>query len=88
MQRSGIDRNVNGVLDADEPQPQLQLGLAGANTVLSWPASAVGFILEESSTLSPGSWSNSPAAVEIVNGINYATNAPGAGLKFYRLRMQ
>ena len=87
-QRSGIDRDVNGVLDADEPLPQLQLALAGASTVLSWPGSAVGFNLEESSSLSPGSWSNSPVAVEIVNGINYATNSPGADVKFYRLRMQ
>lgn len=85
-QRMGIDRNLNGVLDADEPLPKLQLAQAGGNLVLNWPLSAAGF-LEEASSLSAPTWSNNTDAVEIANNFNYVTNSPGSGAKYFRLRL-
>ncbi|MEK7706944.1 MAG: hypothetical protein AAB380_02985 [Verrucomicrobiota bacterium] len=86
-QRMGIDRDLNGVLDADEPLPKLQLAQAGGKLVLNWPLSAAGF-LEEASSLSAPTWSNNTDAVEIANNFNYVTNSPGSDAKYFRLRMQ
>jgi hypothetical protein len=83
----GIDRNLNGVLDADEPLPSLQLVQAGENVVLSWPLSAAGY-LEEAPSLGTPTWSNNPDAVVIANNFNFVTNSPGAGAKYFRLRLQ
>jgi len=86
-QRMAIDRNLNGILDGDEPLPSLQITAAGSGSLLSWPASAAGFILEESASLNPVTWTASTNEIGIANGFNYATNAPGSGAKFFRLRM-
>jgi YVTN family beta-propeller protein len=86
-QRMAIDRDGDGVLDADAPLPRLQIAQAGAQTVLSWPYGAAGFHLEETPDLSSGTWSTSTNAVTIANGFNYMTNLPGTGAKFFRLRM-
>jgi len=85
-QRMAFDRNFNGVLDGDEPLPELQLAQTGGNLVLSWPLSAVGY-LEEAASLDVSTWSNNSDPVEIVNGLNFVTNSPGATAKFFRLRM-
>jgi hypothetical protein len=84
--RMGIDRNLDGVLDADVPRPSLQIAAAGNVSVLAWPFAAAGFLLEESTNLS-GVWTSSTNPVEIVNGFNYVTNSPANGTKFFRLRM-
>src|SRR6185369_13300933 len=57
-QRMGIDRDLNGVLDADEPLPTLQIAQAGASVVINWPFNAAGFNLETAPSLSSVSWSN------------------------------
>lgn len=85
-QRMGIDRNLNGVLDRDEPLPALQIAPAGENVVLSWPASAVGFGLETSDTV-PGMWTNVMDVVESVGGMNFVTNASSSSAKVFRLRL-
>lgn len=86
-QRMGIDRDLNGVLDADEPLPRLQIAGAGGNAVLNWPLSAAG-VLEELSSLDSPTWSNNTDSVVIANGFNHVTNTPGAAAKFFRLRLQ
>jgi YVTN family beta-propeller protein len=85
-QRMGIDRDLNGVLDADEPLPRLQLAGAGGKAVLNWPLGAAG-VLEEKWGLTSPAWSNNTDAVEIANGFNFVTNTPGASAKFFRLRL-
>lgn len=85
-QRMAIDRDLNGVLDADELLPKLQVAQAGGNTVVSWPFTAVG-VLEETASLTVPNWTNSARVVELLNGTNYATAAPGEGTKFFRLRV-
>jgi YVTN family beta-propeller protein len=87
-QRMAIDRDADGVLDADEPLPALQISQAGSRTVLSWPYGAAGFSLEETPNLVAGSWNTSTNPVTIANGLNYVTNSPGAGARFFRLRQQ
>jgi YVTN family beta-propeller protein len=87
-QRMGIDRDLDGVLDADAPPPALHIAQAAGKTVLSWPFSAAGFALESSLSLAPTSWSNVSAVVEIVSGQNYFTNPPSSAAQFYRLHFQ
>jgi DNA-binding beta-propeller fold protein YncE len=86
--RMGIDRNEDGILDGDVPPPQLQIALASGQKVLNWPYSAAGFGLEESASLSPGSWSNVPDPWEIINQSNYVTNSSSSAGAFFRLRFQ
>jgi hypothetical protein len=61
--------------------PSLIIQLSGANIIISWPAAdGVGFQLEESAGMQPGSWiaSSSPS--------NPATLPISGATKFYRLR--
>jgi YVTN family beta-propeller protein len=83
--RMGIDRDLNGVLDADEPLPKLQIAAAGTSAVLNWPLSAAGFNLEETPGLSLGAWNSTTNAIEIFGAQNFTTNAFGNGAKFFRL---
>ena len=82
----GIDRDLDGLLDADVPPPRLQIAAAGNKLVLNWPFSAAGFLLEETPSLTT-TWSSSTNAVEIASPFNVVTNPPGAGAKFFRLHL-
>jgi hypothetical protein len=86
-QRMGIDRDGNGVLDADEPPPSLQIAHAGGNSVIKWPLGAAGFNLETATSLPSDAWSNVNDPVEIIGALNFVTNAPGVGARFFRLRL-
>ncbi len=44
--RLGIDRNQDGVLDGDIPQPILEISQANTNVILAWPTNANNFLLE------------------------------------------
>ena len=83
----GIDRDEDGVLDADEPAPSLHLARSGGNAVVNWPYSAAGFALEATEILPPVAWTNVPDPLEIVGDQNYITNSTAGGAKFYRLRL-
>jgi len=87
-QRAGIDRNLNGTMDADEPPPQLHIAMTGTNAIVRWPLSATGFNLEESSSLSPANWMTWTNPIAITSNQNFATNALATGVKYFRLRMQ
>ena len=84
-QRMGIDRDLNGVLDADEPLPKLQIAMTGASAVLNWPLSAAGFNLEETPGLALDTWNSTTNVIEVIGVQNFATNASGNGAKFFRL---
>jgi len=86
-QRMGLDRDLNGVLDGDEPLPRLQIAHASGNTVLHWPLNAAGFSLETATNLAADSWNTVTAAVQIENNSNFVTNAPASGARYFRLRM-
>src|SRR5438477_957412 len=55
--RLGIDRNQDGVLDGDIPQPGLQIALANTNSIVEWPTNANGFLLERTPVLPSSPWS-------------------------------
>lgn len=85
-ERMAIDRDANGVLDADEPLPRLQIAQVSGKAVLNWPLGAVGFLLEESPSLGSPIWSADTNAVDIVNNLNFITNALPKNEQFFRLR--
>ncbi|HEX5222976.1 MAG TPA: hypothetical protein VFZ59_25690 [Verrucomicrobiae bacterium] len=87
-QRMGLDRDLDGILDFDEPQPQLQLARVSNQAVLNWPLSAVGYRLEQTTNLASSPWSDDTNAVEIVNQFNFVTNNSSDATKFFRLRRQ
>jgi YVTN family beta-propeller protein len=86
--RMGIDRNEDGVLDADTPPPALQIAQGAGLAVLTWPYGAAGFALESSPAVSGGGWTNVPDPLEIINSQNFVTNSPPAAATFYRLHFQ
>jgi YVTN family beta-propeller protein len=83
--RIGLDRNANGVLDADEPAPKLQIVSSGTSTLISWPFIG-GYALETTANLSTASWSPVAGPVEIVNGQNTMSVSLTPEARFYRLR--
>jgi len=85
--RMGIDRDLNGILDADLPAPNLHLVRAGNNLVLNWPLSAAGFNLESAPALSGATWTTVPDPVEILLDQNYLTNSPPTDMRFFRLHL-
>jgi DNA-binding beta-propeller fold protein YncE len=84
--RMGIDRDLDGVLDADVPGPHLGIALSPGATILHWPFSAVGFDLEFTSDLSLLHWSNNMTPVNIVGPENFVTNPVTGDSTFFRLR--
>jgi hypothetical protein len=85
--RMGIDRDEDGVLDADTPPPRLQIARAAAANVINWPYSAAGFNLEAAPTIPASNWANVSDPLEIIGGQNYTTNSPSSSAAFYRLRL-
>jgi hypothetical protein len=85
--RMGIDRDLDGVLDADVPPPVLSIAPSVNSAVLHWPYSAAGFGLESTLELVPPSWAAVPDPIEISGGQNYVTNPAPNSTTFYRLRL-
>ena len=82
--RIGLDRDANGVLDADEPPPRLQVVLSASAVQISWPYSA-SYVLESTLSLVSPAWSPVTDALEVVAGQNVVTTSPTADIRFYRL---
>jgi hypothetical protein len=74
---------LSGVTPVAEP-PTLAVTVSGSNLRIAWPASATGFILQETSALL-GGWTASIASVTLDGNENVATPPLGTGAKFYRL---
>jgi YVTN family beta-propeller protein len=83
--RMGIDRDEDGVLNADVPAPSLQISGNSSSIVVTWPLSASAYTLQSATALS--SWTNSSDPVEIIGNRNYVTNSIAATAKFYRLKL-
>jgi YVTN family beta-propeller protein len=82
--RMGIDRDEDGILNADVPPPSLQISFVSNNIVVSWPLSASAYTLQTAGSLS--NWSNATDAVEIINNRNYITNTLTDSARLYRLK--
>ena len=67
--------------------PTLFIAQSGTNAIISWPASASGFVLERNSDrVAANGWSAVIFAPVTTNGFNFVTNGITAGNNFYRLR--
>ncbi len=85
--RMAIDGDFNGVLDADEPLPRLEITQVSGKAVINWPLNAVGFLLEESPSLGSPIWSANTNEVDIANNLYFVTNTLPNYAKFFRLRL-
>jgi PKD repeat protein len=66
--------------------PKLTLLLAGEKLILTWPASALGFILQSTTNLSPPIiWNTVPSTPASINGQNVVTNVISGSQMFFRL---
>jgi len=66
------------------PPPTLQIARVGANLVISWPATATGYTLQTTASLSPSSWSK--AGDPVLQNSQYVFATPNTGAtRFYRL---
>jgi uncharacterized delta-60 repeat protein len=80
--------NLNYLTIAGVPvaQPALRIRLAGNQIVISWPTSALGFVLQSvPSLLPPGMWTDVPQT-PVIAGSEYTVVLPrGTGQQFFRL---
>ena len=85
-QRIARDRNGNGILDADELLPRLEIALAAGVPQLAWPVAGAGHVLEFTDSLDPPNWRpvTSPRT-SAGSAILVSDPAPGQQ-RFYRLR--
>ncbi len=66
------------------PPPKLSVSQSAGMVIITWPAFATGFVLQETSAL-PGGWTNSAATVT-VQGSQNMVNVTPTDMKFYRLK--
>jgi YVTN family beta-propeller protein len=85
-QRMGMDRNWNGVPNGDQMPPSLTAERSDAGFKISWPANAVGVVLEFSPSLSPDPW-KTETSVRSVDAEHVTVTVPVTDpMRFYRLR--
>ncbi len=84
--RMGIDRNLNGILDGDEPVPALRIVRASGNAIVAWPTNAAGYVLERTTMLAPLNWATETSVRGVNNGEFTITNPVSPGSVFFRLR--
>ena len=58
---------------------------ASGSLVFSWSSAAPGWVLQESTDLNPGSWTNSTKTVTVNGNDSSVTILPMTGNKFFRL---
>ena len=85
-QRMAIDRDSNGVRDADEPLPALQISQFSTKVVLTWPVSPAGFQLQQADNPYTATWLDTTNPVQIVGSSNFLTNDISYSTFYFRLR--
>jgi len=66
------------------PPPALSVSQSAGMVIMTWPVSATGYVLQETSAL-PGGWTNSTATVTVQGSQNMVDVTPAGKSKFYRL---
>jgi hypothetical protein len=56
------------------------------SVTVSWPVLSTGYIVQQSSTLAPGSWTSAPHSINHNGVIRWFTVKPSAARLFYRLQ--
>jgi hypothetical protein len=71
------------------PLPMLSAQLTSTNTILlSWPSSVGGYALLQKGNVASGTWTASPAVVNVVGDQYQAVVPPSGGAEFYQLVLQ
>ena len=80
--------SLQAVFNVNVPaSPLLSIQLTSTNAVvISWPASSIGFSLQQSSILNPANWVNVTNTPVVTNGLNQVMVPPLTGRQFYRLK--
>ncbi len=67
--------------------PELSIKISGGNLVLSWPASATGFVLERTTSLTPPAWTEVTVPAPVTVGDQKTVTLPlSSGSEYFRLR--
>lgn len=66
--------------------PVISMSMAGEKIVLTWPATAPGFILEWATNLPPTGWTSNSAMPSLVGETFAITNQISGGMKYFRLK--
>jgi hypothetical protein len=83
----GPNQGVN-LLEDCKPAPQdvtLSIAVDGDNILISWPAEATDFVLQETASLSNPQWAPVTETPEVVDGNFVVTQTLGTADKFFRL---
>src|SRR4051812_5465178 len=84
--RMGIDHDVDGVLDGDAPQPNLQITKASSQAVLAWPASASNYLLEKTELINGTNWAPETSPRGTNGSLLSVTNTISGSNVFFRLK--
>jgi hypothetical protein len=84
--RMGIDHDVDGVLDGDAPQPNLQITKASSQAVVAWPASASNYLLEKNNLVNGTNWAPETSPRGTNGSLLNVTNSIGGSNVFFRLK--
>jgi hypothetical protein len=76
---------IRGIVDSGTAAPGLSIRMAGSDVIISWPASATGYQLYSSGSLSPANWQPSGLTPTVVGPDNVVTISDPAGTLFLRL---
>jgi hypothetical protein len=77
---------ANQTIRIGRPDPPLQTTHSSGQLIVSWPSWTTAYQLEQSSMLTPASWSPYPAFPTVVGDRKFVTNAPTEATQFFRLR--
>ncbi len=83
--RLGVDRDENGISDANEPLPPLAVRITGGAPELSWPAAGASLVLEFADDLGTPAWQPVTTA-RVVGGAVVVSDPTVSPRRFYRLR--
>ena len=77
-----------GLIYTAQPRaaPALNVSIAGANLLLSWPFSAPRFVLQRSTSLTAANWADLGLVPTVTGAQNQVALSMGGGPAFYRLR--
>lgn len=84
--RLGIDRNLDGILDGDVPQPPLRIAKSASDTIVAWSTNNNGFVLEATPALPATNWSTETSIRGVAGSEFNVTNPPIPASRFFRLR--
>ena len=84
--RIGTDRNLNGILDGDEPAPSLRIVWVNPNTIVAWPTNASGYVLERTVQRPATNWMPDTSLRGLIGSDFTITNLPSPTNLFFRLR--